>query len=60
MVVCTIRILNLSAFTSYATYRNKRLLIGPMWLMEQQPLLAVNAFPIHIPQPLERRSTEFE
>ena len=60
MVVCTIRVLNLSALTSYATDRNQRLFIGPMRLVEQQPLLAVDAIPVHIPEPIERRSTELK
>ena len=60
MVVCTIRVLNLSALTSYAAYRNERSVIGPMRLVEQLPLLAVDAIPVHIPEPIERRSTELK
>ena len=60
MVVCTIRILNLSAFTSYATYRNKRLVIGPMRLVEQKPFLAVDAIPVHMLESIERRCAELE
>ena len=44
----------------YSTNRNKRLFIGPMRLVEQLPLLAVDAIPVHIPEPIERRSTELK
>ena len=51
---------NLPHHSIYVSNRKKRLVIGPMRLVEQKPFLAVDAVPVHIFEPIEQRCAELE